>query len=60
MLGKKVIVKSAGYEGKTGNIVDITDFKAVYDMFKIEFDAFSNVWNTDKEIWLFKHQFEVL
>ena len=28
-------------------------------MFKIEFDAFSNVWNTDKEIWLFKHQFEV-
>lgn len=60
MLGKKVIVKSAGYEGKTGNIVDITDFKAVHDMFKIEFDVFSNVWNTDKEIWLFKHQFEVL
>ena len=60
MLNKKVLVKVTGSEGKTGTIVEITDFKAVHDMFKVEFDVFSNSWGEVKDIWLFKHQFEVI
>lgn len=60
MIGNKVLVKVTGFEGKTGTILEITDFKAVHDMFKISFDVFSNAWNTEKDIWLFRHQFEVI